>query len=74
MVAMLIIIIIIANYYITVKFDVGIRGVKTELLQKVLLHVSVRVLHIYILKKMLLGFLWHMMKKYYSVLIIMLLS
>ena len=36
----------IANYYITVKFDYGIRGVKTEINNKVLLHVSVSELHI----------------------------
>ena len=35
-----------ANYYITVKFDDGIIGVKTELHHKVLLHVSLSELHI----------------------------
>ena len=44
----------IENDYIIVKFDYGMRGVKTELHQKVLLQVSVRRLRIGMLKKMLL--------------------
>ena len=36
----------IVNDYIAVKLDGGIRGVKTELRQKVLLHVSFSELHI----------------------------
>ena len=35
----------IVNDYITVKFDDGNLGVKTEIRQKVLLHVSVREIH-----------------------------
>ena len=41
----------IEKYYITVKFDYGIRGVKTELRQKVLIQVYVYELHAYMLKK-----------------------
>ena len=40
-----------ANYYITVHFDDVIRGVKTELHQRVFLQVYFRELHIYMLKK-----------------------
>ena len=61
-----------ANDYIVVKFDDGIRGVKTEQCLKVLLQVSVHELHIYIPKKMVLVFPWHTMKKYLSLLMIML--
>ena len=40
----------IVNYYITVNFDNGIRVVNAELFQKLLLQVSVRGLHIVMLK------------------------
>ena len=53
----------IKNYYVTVKFDDGIRIVKIELHHKVLLQVSVHELHINMIKKMLLNFPWHMMKR-----------
>ena len=53
----------ISNDYITVKFDDGIRGVKTKLCQKVLLQVSSRELHTGTLRKVLLGFPWHTIKK-----------
>ena len=46
----------IKNDYITVKFDDGIREVKTELRHKVLLQVSVHELHIDMLKKDDTGF------------------
>ena len=52
----------IENDYITVKFDEGDEGVKNELRQKVLLQVSFHELHIYMLKKLLLGFPWHTTK------------
>ena len=46
-------------------------GVNTEIRQKVFLLVSFRELHIDMLKQKLLGFPWHMMKKYLSVLVIL---
>ena len=46
----------IKNYFIAIKFDDGNGGVKTELRQKVIPQVSVRELHIYMLKNILLGF------------------
>ena len=46
----------ISNYYITFKFSDVTIGVNTELRQKVILQVSVRELHIYTPKNMLLGF------------------
>ena len=49
----------ISNDYIRVKFDDLIIGVKTEPHQKVLLQVSVRELHIDMLKIILLIFPWH---------------
>ena len=52
----------IENDHIKFKFDYGNGGVKTELCQKVLLRVSVRELHIDT-KKILLGSIWHMIKK-----------
>ena len=51
------------NDYITVNFNDGIRGVKTEPLNKVLLQVSFHELHIYMIKKMLLGFPFHTIKQ-----------
>ena len=47
---------LIVNYYIAVNFDDGNIGAKNELRQKVLLQVSVRELHIEILKKYATGF------------------
>ena len=46
----------IENYYITVKFNDGNGGLKTELRQKVLLQVYVREPHIEILKRYATGF------------------
>ena len=60
----------ISNDCITVKFDGENGGVNTELLQKVILRVSVRELHTYILK-MLVGFPWNGVRKDFSVLVIM---
>ena len=62
----------IANYHITVKFDDVIIGLHTVLLQKLLLQVYVRELHIDMIKKMLLGFLWHTTNKDLSILVILL--
>ena len=62
----------IANDYIKVRFYDGHVGVKTKLCQNVLIQVSVRELHIDILKNMLLGFPWNMTKKEFTVLVIML--
>ena len=62
----------IVNYYITVNFYDKNGGVNTELCHKVLLQVSVHELHIEILKDMLLGFPWHIMKKDLFILFIML--
>ena len=46
----------IAKYYITIRFDDGVRGVKIKLCQKVILQVSILELHIDMIKKMMLGF------------------
>ena len=64
----------IANNYIAVNIYDGNVGVKTKLRQNELLQLSVRELHIYMLKNMLLGFPWHMAKNYLSVLLILLLD
>ena len=61
----------ISNYYITVKFDSFIRGVKTEIRQNVLLWVSVSELNIDILKNILLDFPWYNTKNKFSVLVIL---
>ena len=58
--------------YIKVKFNDGIGGENTEIQQKVILQVSVRELHIDMLKKCATGFPWHMMKKDFSILLIIL--
>ena len=60
------------NDYIEFKFNNGNVGVNNELLQKVLLRVSFRELHIDMLKNMLLGFPWHMMKNDLPVLVVQL--
>ena len=52
----------IANGYIKVKFDDGNGGVKTAQCQKVIIQVSVRELHIDMLKNVPMGFPWRMMK------------
>ena len=61
----------IENDFSTVKFDNGNGRVNTELRQKVLIQVSFRKLHIHKIKKMLLGFPWHIIKNYLSILMIM---
>ena len=59
------------NDFIKVVFYHINGGVKTELLQKLLLQVSVCKLHMYMLKNMLLIFPLHTMKKNFSVLLIL---
>ena len=61
----------VGNYYIKAMFDNGNVRVKTELLQKVLLQVSVCELHKDMLKNMLLDFPWNMTNKELSVLVIL---
>ena len=62
----------ILNDYISVKSDNGNGWVNTVQGQKVLLRVSVCELHLDMLKNMIQGFPWHIMKNYMSVLVILL--